>query len=43
MTKLRDWHEFPQWHCQDLAKVSGRPTVGGGGPQQWGWRQDQWR
>lgn len=21
MTQLRDWHEFPQWHPQDLAKV----------------------
>lgn len=21
MTKLRDWHEFPQWRPQDLARV----------------------
>jgi serine/threonine protein kinase len=21
VTKLRDWHEFPQWHAQDLRKV----------------------
>ena len=21
VTKLRDWHEFPQWHPQDLTKV----------------------
>jgi len=21
VTKLRDWHEFPQWHPQDLHKV----------------------
>lgn len=21
VTKLRDWHEFPNWRCQDLNKV----------------------
>ena len=21
VTKLRDWHEFPQWHAQDMEKV----------------------
>lgn len=26
VTKLRDWHEFPQWHPQDLSKV--RPAGG---------------
>jgi cyclin-dependent kinase len=24
VTRLRDWHEFPQWKTQDLSKVTSR-------------------